>query len=108
MMARAWASLKTIKRLAYIPFSLASSLVGSFVGRRLFRAVWGRILTSRSPAPPGAPDVSLAWVALSAALEAATLAAAVAVARQLAARLFHDLFGAWPSRPRAAAPGPKR
>ena len=85
-----------MRRLAYLPFSLAAGMIGSLVGRRAFRAVWERIADQAGPPSPSAPELPLGRVALAAALEAATLAACAAVARQLAARVFHRLFGAWP------------
>lgn len=90
-----------MKRVAYLPFSLTAGAIGSFVGRRAFRAVWERIAGQADPPSPSAPELPLGRVALAAALEAATLAAAAAVARQLAARVFHRLFGAWPIGSRA-------
>ncbi|WP_249021401.1 DUF4235 domain-containing protein [Conexibacter sp. S30A1] len=93
-----------MKRLAYLPFSVAAGAIGSFAGRRAFRAVWERISGQAGPPSPSTPELPLARVALAAALEAATLAAGAAVARQLAARVFHRLFGAWPVGSRASDP----
>jgi predicted component of type VI protein secretion system len=90
-----------MKRLAYLPFSLAAGAIGSTLGRRAFRAAWTRISGQAAPPSPSAPELPLGRVALTAALEAATLAASAAVARQLAARVFHRLFGAWPVGSRA-------
>jgi hypothetical protein len=85
-----------MKKLVYTPFSIVFGMLGGRVGKRAFRAIWGRV--SDEPRPPSAkePDRSLGRVAATAALEAATLAAATAVARQLSVRAFHHLFGVWP------------
>ena len=84
-----------MKRLVYTPFSIVFGVIGSLVGRRAFKEIWGRV--SAEPVPSGKePELSLGRVAASAALQGATMAAAAAVARQLSVRTFHYLFGVWP------------
>jgi hypothetical protein len=85
-----------MKKLLYTPFSVVFGMLGARVGKKAFKAIWGRV--SDEPKPPSAkePDRSLGRVAGAAALEAATLAASAAVARQLSVRAFHHLFGVWP------------
>ena len=93
-----------MKKLVFTPFSLVFGMLGSIVGKKAFKAIWGRVSDEPKPPSPKEPELGLGRVAASAALEAATLAAATAVARQLASRAFHHLFGVWPvKRKRASA-----
>jgi Protein of unknown function (DUF4235) len=82
-------------KLFYYPFSIVAGIIGARTGRKAFAALWGEISDSPKPAPT-APDVGLATVAVSAALEGATIAASAAIAHQLTVRVFHHLFGFWP------------
>lgn len=88
-----------MKRLLYTPFAIVFGVLGSRLGRRVFRALWTSISDDPAPPSPREPELSLAGVALSAALEGATVAATAAVARQLSVRAFHHLFGVWPVKP---------
>jgi Protein of unknown function (DUF4235) len=82
-------------KLFYYPFSIVAGIIGARAGRKAFTTLWSEISDSPKPAAT-APDVGLATVAVSAALEGATMAASAAVAHQLTVRLFHHLFGFWP------------
>ncbi len=82
-------------KLLYTPFSIIAGIIGSRAGRQAFAAIWERLSTDPKPSAKE-PEVGLARVAFSAALEGATVAAASAVASQLSVRLFHHLFGVWP------------
>ncbi len=88
-----------MRKLLYTPFSLLFGVGGSLVGRRAFRALWASISSDPVPPSPQAPDASLVRIAATAALEGATLAAIAAISSQLAARVFHHLFGIWPVKP---------
>lgn len=104
-------------KFLYKPFGIIAGVIGHRTGRTAFQAVWTHVGDDEKPPSPRAGRLGLAQVAGSAALEAATIAAVAAVIEQLAARLFHHLFGAWPEKPRepiappaeptsAAAPAP--
>lgn len=86
-------------KLLYKPFSIVAGIVGARAGRKAFRTLWSGISDEPKPSAKE-PQVGLARVAFSAALEGATLSAATAVARQLSVRLFHHLFGVWPVKPK--------
>jgi hypothetical protein len=89
-----------MKKLVYTPFSIVFGVLGARAGRRAFDSLWSHLSDEPKPSPKE-PEVGLARVAFSAALEGATLAAAGAVARQLSVRLFHHLFGVWPVKPKS-------
>jgi hypothetical protein len=85
-------------KLLFKPFEIFAGVIAHRTGRTAFQAMWSR-MGEEEPPSPLAGRVGLAQVAGSAALEAATIAAAAAMADQLAARVFHHLFGAWPEKP---------
>lgn len=91
-----------MKKLVFTPFSIVFSVLGSIVGKRVFKAVWGRFSDDPQPPSPKEPERGLGRVAATAALEAGTLAAVTAVARQLSVRTFHHLFGVWPVKGKRA------
>jgi Protein of unknown function (DUF4235) len=91
-----------MKRLAFTPFSIVFGRLGAIAGKRVFKAIWGRVSDEPKPPSPKEPELSLGRVAANAALEGATLAAVMAVARQLAVRAFHHLFGVWPIKRKRA------
>lgn len=84
-------------KLLYKPFSIIAGLLGARVGHEVFKTVWERLSDSPKQ-PPSAARQSLARVAGAAALEAALIAGSQAASRQLAARAFHQLVGAWPEK----------
>ena len=86
-------------KLLYKPFGIITAVLAHRIGRTAFQAVWSRVGEDEKPPSPLAGRVGLARVAGSAALEAATIATVSAVIEQLAARLFHHVFGAWPEKP---------
>jgi len=86
-------------KLLYKPFAIFAGVIGHRTGRTAFEAVWSHVGEDEKPPSPRAGRLGLAQVAGSAALEAATVAAIAAVFEQLAARVFHHLFGAWPEKP---------
>ncbi len=89
-------------RLFYAPFSVIAGVVGARAGRKAFTTLWGQISDEPKPSPT-APEVGLAQVAVSAALEGAAMAASTAVAHQLTVRIFHHLFGVWPVKEKQPA-----
>jgi hypothetical protein len=94
-----------MKKLVYTPFSIVFSRLGAIIGKRAFKAIWGRVSDEPKPPSPKEPERGLGHVAAAAALEAATLAAATAIARQLSVRAFHHLFGVWPVKAKRRSAG---
>jgi hypothetical protein len=86
-------------KLLYKPLGIITAALAHRIGRTAFQAVWSRVGGEERPPSPLAGRVGLAQIAGSAALEAATIATVSAVIEQLAARLFHHMFGAWPEKP---------
>ncbi len=86
-------------KLLYKPLGIITAVLAHRIGRTAFQAVWSRVGAQDRPPSPLAGRIGLAQVAGSAALEAATIATVSAVIEQLAARLFHHIFGAWPEKP---------
>lgn len=82
-------------KLLYKPFAITAGLLGARAGRRAFSALWSRVSAGPKPTP-GAPDSAFTGVVLAAALEGATLGATAAAVEFAAARVFHQLMGAWP------------
>jgi hypothetical protein len=84
--------------LLYKPFAAIARMLGVALGRRTFKAVWTEVGDPSDPPSPMEPEVGI-WRAVGfAALRAATVATFITVLRRLSARLFHHLFGVWPSR----------
>ncbi len=83
----------------YKPFSIIAKLIGKRAGRAAFANLWSQVGDGAGPPAANAgyrPALSVFWTA---ALQAAVLAGVGAVIDQLAARVFHQLFGAWPGKP---------
>jgi hypothetical protein len=90
-------------KLLYKPFSIFAGILGARAGRQMFDAIWSRL--SQSPKPSYRdPQADLPRVVISAALEGATMAASLAFAHQLTIRLFHHLFGVWPTNSKSTDP----
>lgn len=85
-------------KLLYKPFAIIASVLAARIGKTIFRGLWSRIDTAEPPAAT-APDASLPKVVGAAALEAATMASVAAAVNRGAARVFHQLTGAWPGKP---------
>jgi hypothetical protein len=83
----------------YKPFSIIAKIVGKKAGRTAFANLWSQFGDGERPPKSNAGRRSYPSVFLTAAVEAAVLAGAGAVMDQLAARGFHQLFGAWPGTP---------
>ena len=83
----------------YKPFSIIAKLVGKRVGRAAFANVWSQVGDGEGPPASNAGYRSVLSVFFTAALQAAVLAGVGAVIDQYAARVFHQLFGAWPGKP---------
>jgi hypothetical protein len=93
-------------RLLYKPFSIISRIIGRRIGDEAFRAVWTEVDDSPEPPTPTAGEADV-WKAVGgAALRAAMIAAFVTVLHRLSARAFHNLFGIWPDKSRAATTEP--
>jgi hypothetical protein len=84
-----------MRKLLFIPFSIAGGLVAGFASKKLFDAAW-RLVDDEEPPEPEHRDVS--WPKLAGAL--ALQGAIFSVARGLAERGsrigFYRLTGAWP------------
>ena len=84
-----------MRKLLFIPFSIAAGLVAGFASKKLFDAAWG-LVDDEEPPEPEHRDVS--WPKLAAAL--ALQGSIFRVARGLAERgsriAFYRLTGAWP------------
>jgi hypothetical protein len=84
-----------MRKLLFIPFSIAAGLVAGFASKKLFDAAWS-LVDDEEPPEPEHRDVS--WPKLAAAL--ALQGAIFRVARGLAERgsriTFYRLTGAWP------------
>lgn len=94
-------------KLLYKPFAIFAGVIGHRTGKTAFQAVWSQVGQEQQPPSPRAGRIGLVQVAGVAALEAATIAAVAAVIDQLAARAFHNLFGAWPEKPPAPTLPPR-
>jgi hypothetical protein len=84
-------------KILYKPFAILAGVIGSRLGRRMFKRLWARLDTSEPPAPT-APDASFPKVVGAAALEAATMAGVAAAVDRASARAFHYLTGIWPGK----------
>src|SRR5215469_3725725 len=97
-------------KLLFKPFAILAGVIAHRTGRTAFEKMWSHVGEEEKPPSPLSGRIGLAEVAGSAAFEAATIAAIAAVIDQLAARVFHHLFGAWPEKPpepeKPAAPEP--
>jgi hypothetical protein len=83
----------------YKPFSIIAKLLGKRAGRAAFANVWSQVGDGKGPPASNAGYRSVVSVFFTAALQAAVLAGVGAVIDQMAARVFHQLFGAWPGKP---------
>jgi hypothetical protein len=84
-------------KLVYRPFKLFFSVIGTRLGKTIFRSLWARI-DKDEPPKPTTEKASFAKVVGAASLEAATMAGAAAAADRAAARAFHYFTGYWPAK----------
>jgi hypothetical protein len=91
----------------YKPFSIVAKMLGKRAGRAAFDNVWAQVGDGEGPPASNAGYRSIPAVFGTAALQAAVLAGVGAVIDQLAARVFHQIFGAWPGKPVPGAEPPK-
>ncbi|HET9073336.1 MAG TPA: DUF4235 domain-containing protein [Solirubrobacteraceae bacterium] len=83
----------------YKPFSILARLLAKRMGQAAVSDLWSRVGDSDGPPPANAGRRPLGSVFATAAVQAAILAGVGAVVDQLAARAFHQIFGAWPGKP---------
>ncbi len=86
-------------KILYTPFKIIATLVGSKLGRSIFKNLWGKLDDAEPPRPTTA-EASFSKVVAAAALEAATLAGVAAVVDRASARAFHYFTGIWPGEQR--------
>ncbi len=82
----------------YKPFSIVAKMLGKRAGRTAFANVWAQVGDQAGPPAANAGYRTVVSVFWTAALQAAILAGVGAVIDQLTARVFHQLFGAWPGK----------
>ena len=81
-------------KILYRPFGLIASIIGGWLARRVFKAVWGTI-DNQAPPKPTTEHTTLPKVVSAAAIEAATTAATRAVVDRASLKWFHFLTGIW-------------
>lgn len=87
----------------YKPFSIVAGMLAKRTGNAAFANIWSQFGDGERPPATNAGHRNLLSVFTTAALQAAILAGIGAVIDQLAARAFHQLFGAWPGKPEQPA-----
>ncbi len=87
----------------YKPFSIIAKMLGKRAGRATFANVWAQVGDGEGPPASNAGYRGILSVFWTAALQAAVLAGVGAVIDQMVARVFHQLFGAWPGKPMGPA-----
>ena len=87
-----------MRKLLYLPFAVAGSIIARILGRQIFRTVWERI-DDEPPPTPGEGRGSAAKVVGGKALQAAVMAGSAAAVERILARSFHHLLGIWPKKP---------
>ena len=87
---------KTVAKMAYRPFGLASSILGGIVAGAVFKQTWRRV-QGEDDAPDALQGES-GWkqVLLSAALQGAIYAVVKAAVDRAGARTFERWTGEWP------------
>jgi xanthosine utilization system XapX-like protein len=83
-----------ILKLLYKPFAIIAGIVGSMIGRQIFKTVWARI-DAEEPPKATTPDVPLGKVVGARALEAATMAGVGAAVDRAGLNSFRYLTGVW-------------
>lgn len=91
--------VSTAMGLLYKPFSIIAKLLSKRAGGAAFASVWANLGDGERPPAANASRRSLTSVFWTSALQAAILAGIAGVIDQLIARVFHQIFGAWPGRP---------
>ncbi|HEY2771548.1 MAG TPA: DUF4235 domain-containing protein [Solirubrobacteraceae bacterium] len=85
--------MKIIK-LLYKPFAIVAGIIGSMIGRQVFKTLWARI-DREEPPKATTPDVPLGKVVGARALEAATMAGVGAAVDRASLNSFRYLTGVW-------------
>lgn len=84
-------------KILYLPFKIVSGFIGSKLGNRVFKQLWGTI-DDEEPPRPTTEEASFSKVVGAAALEAATLAGVAALVDRASARVFEYFTGIWPGK----------
>jgi hypothetical protein len=87
-----------MRRLLYLPFGIAGSILARILGRKIFRTIWAKVDEEQPPAA-GDGRGSMGKVVRGRALQAAVMAGAATAVDRLLARAFHHLLGIWPKKP---------
>jgi hypothetical protein len=90
-------------KFLFIPFSIAASLIGGLLGRRLFSKLWA-VVDEEEPPDASVKETTWRKVLAAAALQGAIFAAVRALTDRGARRAFFNFTGSWPGQQR---PGPE-
>ncbi len=84
-----------MRKLLFIPFSMAAGLVAGFAAKKLFDATWS-LVDEEEPPEPEHRDVSWPKLAAALALEGAIFRVSRGLAERGSRIGFHRLTGRWP------------
>jgi uncharacterized protein DUF4235 len=84
-----------MRKLLFIPFSIAGGLVAGFVAKKLFDATWS-LVDEEEPPEPEHRDVSWPKLAVALALQGAIFRVARGLADRGSRIGFYRLTGSWP------------
>jgi uncharacterized protein DUF4235 len=84
-----------MRKLLFIPFSIAGGLVAGFAAKKLFDATW-RLVDEEEPPEPEHRDVSWPKLAAALALEGAIFRVSRGLAERGSRIGFYRLTGRWP------------
>jgi uncharacterized protein DUF4235 len=85
-------------RIFYKPFAIIAGLIGTRLGRSVFKSLWLRLEPSGELPTATTADATMTKVVGAAALEAATMAGVAAAVDRASVRTFHYLTGIWPEK----------
>ena len=91
-----------VRKLLFLPFSLAAGILGGLVARKAFAGIWALVDKAE---PPDAEhrDISMRKLLLAQALDGAVSRTSRAGADHLARRAFLRWTGGWPGEERPEA-----
>ncbi len=82
-------------KLAFLPFSLAASLIAGLIGKKLFAVLW-RVIDDQAAPKPEHRDVPIAKLLLALAIEGVIFSMIRGIVNHGTRHAYARLTGSWP------------
>jgi hypothetical protein len=84
-----------LKKILFLPFSIASGLIAGFISKKIFEQIWG-LIDNEEPPEAQHRDISLAKLIAALILEGAIFRAVRGLTDHHSRKAFTRVTGTWP------------